>query len=1003
MKKGIILLILVFCMLVFPIFGVFGLVVIDNGVYGYSVDRSLVVDSYGRLHALYQKSNDSVWYQYSDDDGETWTGSTMLNVSVVAYGDKYTLVIDSNDKLFAFYVYAVGVGAKAQQVYYKTSTDRGLTWSSETAVITQTGATVGTIPGLSATVDNDDDVTVVVSYDYASWNTKVYARRYTDDTGTWSSVATLQSSGTGLLSECGVVALSNDSCFVTYEYEPSAPTWYSLYYVWWTYDFQVSSASYIYNSASLNHQVYTHSTAVDLNDNINIIYAREDGSSTDYGLYYKKYTTSTNTLGTEELIFYDSSYPVLSCSVSCSTNGYVYAFYSGDVPTASTDKISYYYRGSSVWNYGGVINIGNDNEVENPISLYQRYPSNNILSPTGYAFMFFNDTNNTVNFESTSLNWYTGGEGGEGEGGDTECTTLNQYQTMGNGFDCPTSTEVICTHEIYPVRVIEFGNPSGTYTTTIKGLSVYLDSNPADYLENYVAYINGESIGTADCSYQYGEGYVIQWLCNVELDGEGYVVELYNQLNTTGMTGPFAFWNVRGVDWEGFVGPVQELAYTYAHDYPNSLIDGYLNGGQTKFTTFFKLHHTGFIEPPVTTYNNSIILTDNFEPYHPDYGIPFIDISNEIKTGFFIVSVNNTQEPFYKLKIFYEGSEIYTQNYPMNIIKARSTYGFTPLNEGNYSVNITTSTGTNIIGKPFYCEGNAGDLDLILYTVPNPSERGSDYLAYYDINLNGTYSIGLFSGQTNDLSYTNALQFTELHNDAGSIVIQGRDGEDFYKLSLFKQYGTDWQIIGPLHIHRVNRIVGENWINVQYWSGVTHITDTNRLRIQGAHTLNSKGVYILDNGNIIRENVEQGFNFLYVLSNSELDKPHNFSLRLLINDEWETLAFDIFTPQSVGGGGVGFDWVNLIPGDFKVIIGVAIITIITIFPLIVAMQMNKHHISVNIPGLVYVAFFFLGLVTTTILGFFDAWVIFIILLGLIVAFGLAWLVGQKSNQVSEEE
>jgi len=92
-----------------------------------------------------------------------------------------------------------------------------------------------------------------------------------------------------------------------------------------------------------------------------------------------------------------------------------------------------------------------------------------------------------------------------------------------------------------------------------------------------------------------------------------------------------------------------------------------------------------------------------------------------------------------------------------------------------------------------------------------------------------------------------------------------------------------------------------------------------------------------------------------------------------------------------------------IPYFIRIIIGVGITLMVTIIPLIIAMYLHKHRISINIPSLVYVGFFFFGLVVSTVFGFLPIWIIFVVLFGIILTFAITWLTGQKNNKVESEE
>jgi hypothetical protein len=92
----------------------------------------------------------------------------------------------------------------------------------------------------------------------------------------------------------------------------------------------------------------------------------------------------------------------------------------------------------------------------------------------------------------------------------------------------------------------------------------------------------------------------------------------------------------------------------------------------------------------------------------------------------------------------------------------------------------------------------------------------------------------------------------------------------------------------------------------------------------------------------------------------------------------------------------GFDFSD-IPVFFKIIISLLIIIIVTITPYALISLINRGRVQVEIPGLLYVAFFFIGIIISIMLGFLDAWVFFIVLFGLIITFAIMWIRGQNTG------
>lgn len=362
--------------------------------------RYLVIGSDDILHIIYLETNDTLYYENSNNYGITWANRIRISNSSWKITNMFCMVIDSTNKLYVFYSYSDG-GFEDDAVI-RTSVDNGVSWTAESALISDPAG----CNGMSATVDNDDDVTFVASFAKGTAHT-IKAVRWTG--ASWSSIVTLVSSGTSSMNNPECAAISNDSVFVVYR------TWVSdeqdLKYVWCDSSMVASGTDFIYNATDTNYDVIDSSVVSFLDNNIYIVYVRENGTNNIHGLYYKKYNTTTNTFNSEESIYYDATYPVLSCSASWTLEGDFNVLFSKHNAIATTDKI---HKCTKAWggSWGEVcmFNIGNDNETEYPSSAYQCFPSNNILTQ-GILFAFFNDSTDNICYADNSMHsWYNGSD-----------------------------------------------------------------------------------------------------------------------------------------------------------------------------------------------------------------------------------------------------------------------------------------------------------------------------------------------------------------------------------------------------------------------------------------------------------------------------------------------------------------------------------------------------------------------------------------------------------------
>jgi hypothetical protein len=89
---------------------------------------------------------------------------------------------------------------------------------------------------------------------------------------------------------------------------------------------------------------------------------------------------------------------------------------------------------------------------------------------------------------------------------------------------------------------------------------------------------------------------------------------------------------------------------------------------------------------------------------------------------------------------------------------------------------------------------------------------------------------------------------------------------------------------------------------------------------------------------------------------------------------------------------------STIPTMFKLLVSLLIIITLTITPYALASFINRGNVEIKMPGLVYIAFFFLGIAVSVLLGLLDAWIFVIIFFGIIITIALLWLRGQSEGE-----
>jgi len=424
--------IILFYILIIFIFPIINLnvsssIIIDNGSINYQ-HRNLVVDSNGILHAVY--ANDSKMYtEQSNDSGLTWTNRTLI--TDLSSGSFRNLLIDSDDTLWVFWKYT----DVTSYIMYNKSTDGGLTW---------TGASLKSLTSaysfndISACIDSADDITVVYVYDWENSDYTIRYRRYIHETSTWNSEQTLQSGIPDALDDVSATPLNNGSVFITYRFNDwNGDDIISLRYKIINPACETWESGIVYKGASTSYDCEGRfDTLTNMNNDIEFLYIRENGGSNE-GIYWNKYDTSERSFVGEESIYYDVTYPVLTCSISWTREGDTIALFSKHNVWSSTDKIHKCIRSyAGEWSDVFMMDQGNNYECENPSLCYQRYPDTWIFTQ-GFIFNFFNDTNDTACYTQSNYNlWYNGSfypgdtpwDGGSGDPeGYGNHITLNVY------------------------------------------------------------------------------------------------------------------------------------------------------------------------------------------------------------------------------------------------------------------------------------------------------------------------------------------------------------------------------------------------------------------------------------------------------------------------------------------------------------------------------------------------------------------------------------------------
>jgi hypothetical protein len=174
----------------------------------------------GRLIAVWLSSFVGLQCSYSDNNGLTWSLPTTITSNGT---DSYTTISQTSDgKLWLFY--SRSNPSTSYDIYYRTSTNNGITWSSEQVFLATT------FDDLYGTVVSGNGCTLLAFYeDNSSGNYDIYRRSSTDGGATWSTPAPVANSS---LSEVRPRVLRQADGTLWLIYQVSKPTIIPDYLQW---------------------------------------------------------------------------------------------------------------------------------------------------------------------------------------------------------------------------------------------------------------------------------------------------------------------------------------------------------------------------------------------------------------------------------------------------------------------------------------------------------------------------------------------------------------------------------------------------------------------------------------------------------------------------------------------------------------------------------------------------------------------------------------------------
>jgi len=571
-------------------------------------------------------------------------------------------------------------------------------------------------------------------------------------------------------------------------------------------------------------------------------------------------------------------------------------------------------------------------------------------------------------------------------GDDSDTCDVGGYSYVGN----PTSE--YASDYYYTDSFIEL-QPHTSLNGYGFAFDLYVNSgvyNNDNELANYHLWINNYYHGNPSGIIDGGDyGDVFRWcfseqqIYNVSDD---IVIELYHSEED-------AFGNNWVLPQTAQFGDSSFEYYTVHHS------DGDFQNGEFDYSTFgfdfrgclWKLYYLSGDTQPIDDCDqtNSITL-NNFYESHPTYDKPWL---YEYGTCLFTVRVSQTATP-YKLYMYYEGELTgFAQNFPLTLHECTRVYGYVPLNDGNYTIQIETSTGENITNKSFYIEDV--DIDYTIYSTPNPSSEIEvyDVCAYFKYSVPNNCYLALFDSLDDTGSYSKRKFDNPINSSAGTHCFEYSNSLVGYEVHYWRIFeNTDTGVYLPIsniHNHYIDSVdFGSGYITAK----PNPIYEGDTTTISGEHSFYESDVRVFFEGNPIRS---VGSEFSFETNPFDSKGQYTYSLSVDVNGTWQILdTVTIVVKHPSDDGTLPIPKMDAFTG---VIFGAFIVIAFLMSPLFFMIGAKQINFKPDIPPTIYAITGSIGVVFATLIGCWG-WEVpfFIIAVGIIVIF-LFFLIGRRGE------
>lgn len=585
-----------------------------------------------------------------------------------------------------------------------------------------------------------------------------------------------------------------------------------------------------------------------------------------------------------------------------------------------------------------------------------------------------------------------------------------------------TTEDIIYQQVIKPT--IEF-NYNVPIETTLYYLDLYVGLSQMTYdndLSHYSGYINGHNIGTPDCVFSYLDGYVMRWefLYGIPIINQTVLVEInhytggYNCYITEECHTEYGWFDI---PWGWTCEDVEVCTYwslpvclndidqdgdiSYRQNGNNFNVGSY-DGELSNYDVCYKLYYetmNTYNDKPGYANDDILIISGNNGNVLADGTPLFFMYETAVFISYIIEDL--TVANYIRIWDMTHGVEVgLTQGFGLgNMLQYFDrTLGFIPYNTGLYKANIYRN-GANVTSKTFYVASSV-DESKLLYTVRNPSNLYNSYNVFYNYTHPDGWkgAIGMSYDNTNFNRKDDCEYWVDsISSGTNGVFVYTPENiqSHYWRFFVSINNGSSFVPFSGIHTHYIyDNVLFENTIlvNTPVIDLAADPSNQKSVIISGTHNHLGADIYIRINSNIFASVKDtQSFQKFYYPSTSG---NKNASLDLYNNGTWITLDYVFFMvgDKSESSADSGVETIfSTLPIFYKVLIALVIIIVLSITPFALGVFLAKANMSFKLPELLYVSFFFLGIIVTVFMGLLDAWVFFVVLFALIITFAILWL------------